>query len=354
VLDTAPPVITAGETAYPTGYVSARQGDLVVLQTNCTDAAGKGIRSVKAASPKTPTVFDKVFRTDIPGAVKDQWLSGINGGSAAALTYLLPITIADTVAPGTLTLNVKCVDTAGNEVTSTVSVTIVSTLAGFVLNLMPGDNLVSLPIIPDIADSSTLEASLDTLVAGVVSPVDGLQAIDRILYYDATNTGASAANRWKIWTADPNDTNSLTTMKTGRGYIVQMRAAAFKASASIAAGVPATQAPISLRYEGTFLKGGMSTPPVYSVEGTGGAWNLIGLHSEDSEIVSNYFQPLESPSRIWGSALVYSNVIIFPITKGETPTVTLGAFMGLVSTDYIDPGSGIWLFALADGSLVPR
>jgi hypothetical protein len=354
MLDTTVPVITAGETAYPTGYVSARQGDLVVLQTNCTDAAGKGIGTVKAASPRTPSVFDISFRTDIPGAVKDQWLSGITGGSDAALTYLLPMTIPNTVAPGTLTLNVQCTDTAGNIATSTVTATIVSTLAGFVLNLMPGDNMISLPIIPDIADSSTLEASVDTMVAGVLSPVDSLQAIEKILYYDATNTSVTAPNRWQIWTADTSDTDSLTTMKTGRGYIVQMRAAAFKESASIAAGVPATQAPISLRYEGTFLKGGMTTPPTYTVEGTGGAWNLIGLHSEDSEVVSNYFQPLESPNRIWGSALVYQNVIIFPIVAGETPTVTLGAFSGLVSTDEIDPGQGIWLFALADGSLVPR
>ena len=361
VLDTTAPVITVGETAYPIGYVSARQGDLSVFQADCTDAAGFGIGSVKAASPLTPTTFNMNFRTDIPGAVQDQWMSGITGGSDNAKTFLLPITIPSSVAPGTMYMNIQCTDLAGNTKTGIVSAVIVSTLGGFTLNLMPGDNIVSLPIIPSAASSSTLATSINTLVAGVLSPVDGLQAIDQILYYDANDTSSAQEDRWSVWTASAADTDSLTTMKTGKGYIVRMRAAAFKASASIAVGVPATQAPIALNYEGSFLLGGQSIPPVYDVEGkdstnnpAGGTWNLIGLHSEDQELVSNYFQPLESPNRIWGSALVYNNKIEFPLTQGETPTVVLGAFSGLVSTDYIQPGSGLWVFALADGSLVPR
>ena len=169
------------------------------------------------------------------------------------------------------------------------------------------------------------------------------------------------ADRWSVWTADTSDTNSLTTMKAGRGYIFQMRAAAFKESASIATGVPATQAPIALNYRGTFLLGGQTIPPIYNIEGkdatnnpAGGSWNLIGLHSEDQELVSNYFQPLESPDRIWGAALVYRNEIVYPLSQSGTPEVVLGAFNGLVSTDYIQPGQALWLFALADGTLEPR
>jgi len=361
VLDTTAPVLTAGETAYPVGFVSARQGDLGVFQADCTDAAGFGIQHVKMASPVTPTVFDMIFRTDIPGAVQDQWLSGIVGGSAAAKNFLMPMTVPTSVAPGTLSMNIRCTDTAGNTTDAVVQGTIASTLGGFVINLMPGDNIVSLPIIPTAANSSTLETSINTLVAGVVSPVDGAQAIEKILYYDANDTTANSADRWSVWTASTSDTDSLTVMKPGRGYIFQMRASAFKASASIAAGVPATQAPIALRYTGSFLKGGQSIPPVYTIEGkdatnnpAGGTWNLIGLHSEDAELVSNYFQPLESPARIWGSALVYQNKIDFPLSRSEAPTVILGAFSGLVSTDYIQPGQGMWVFALADGTLVPR
>jgi len=360
-LDTTAPVVTAGETGYPIGYVSARQGDLAIFQAECTDAAGFGIASVKAALPSAPSAFNQSFRTDIPGAVKDLWLSGITGGSDAAKTHLLPITVPSSVAPGTLTMNIQCEDTAGNTVDTTVSATIVSTLEGFTINLMPGDNIVSLPIIPTIASATTLAASIDTLVAGVLSPVDGEQAIEKIYYYDANDTDASMADRWSVWTAITTDTDSLTTMKAGRGYIFQMRAAAFKASASIAVGVPATQAPIAMNYLGTFLLGGQTIPPIYSVEGkdatnnpAGGSWNLIGLHSEDAELVSNYFQPLESPNRIWGSALVYRNEIVYPLTQSGTPEVVLGAFNGLVSTDYIQPGQALWLFALADGTLVPR
>jgi len=361
VLDTTPPVITVGETAYPVGLISARQGDLGVFQADCTDVAGFGIQSVMAASPQSPSTYDIPFRTGIPGAVKDIWLSGIVGGSANAKTYLLPMTLPTSLAPGTMSMGLKCIDKAGNEQLGTVTGTIASTLGGFIHNLMPGDNIISLPIIPAVANSATLASDISTLVAGVLSPVDNLQAIERILYYDANDVTASSADRWKIWTAVTTDTDSLTTMKPGRGYIVQMRDAAFKASESLSPGVPATKAPIALSYKGTFLFGGQSIPPVYAVEGmdatnnpAGGTWNLIGLHSEDKELVSNYFQPLESPNRIWGSALVYQNKIDYPLTASGTVTVILGAFSGLVSTDYINPGEGMWVFALADGTLVPR
>ena len=297
--------------------------------------------------------------------MQDQWIEG------TPREFLLPFTIPTGFPPGTLSLSVRCTDEAGNTATDTVSATIVSTLEGFVHNFLPVDNLMSLPIIPAIAgdtgfDPDPLTAEIDLLVADVLSPVDNLPAIDQILFYDATlvedefGDPIAEADRWTFWVPG-GPSNSLSKLRTGRGYLVQMRADAFGTSEELAEGVPSTPAPIQLRYEGSFLLTGQNVPPIYPVEGkdpvhnpTGGAWNMVGFHSEDGELVSNYFQPLESPNRIWGAALIFKNLINFPLQAGATPEVVLGAFVGLLDTDLIEPGSGLWVLLLEDGVLVPR
>jgi hypothetical protein len=358
-LDTTPPVLQTDSgsnipTAYPIGNVSARPGDFVVFQAICTDAFG--IRSVKAAPPGSAS-FTLSYRTNIPGAVQDQW---IPGGAAVAAPFLLPFVIP-AVPPGDLTLNVQCTDTAGNTANGTTKAKVVSTLEGFVINFLPGDNVISLPIIPGIANAATLEADIDTLVAGVLAPVGasnpllvGTQAIDKILYYDATKTLLSEANRWSIWTSDPLDPADLTKLRTGRGYLFQMKAGAFKASASLAPGVPATPAPIAMRYLGTFLLPGQTVPPVYVIEGApAAAWNLAGFHSEKAIPVELYLASLKFPERVYGSVLVFQNFINFPLVEGAAPEVILGAFKRLLDTDSITPGFGLWLFALGDGVVTP-
>ncbi|MBI2936155.1 MAG: hypothetical protein HYY31_05060 [Chloroflexi bacterium] len=177
-LDQTAPTVTVLGTAYPDTFVSARANDLVVFQLRATDV--QGIASVKAASPSTPTVFNLDFRRafkiagetaidpalGIPEAVQSQW--GTNTDTTDL--YLLPTTVGSAIPPGTLTLNVQATDNAGNVASTQVSATIVATAAGTVVNLMPGDNLISLPLIPSIANSATLEADLNALLKDVLSP----------------------------------------------------------------------------------------------------------------------------------------------------------------------------------------
>jgi hypothetical protein len=254
-------------------------------------------------------------------------------------------------------------DNAGNVQTATVTAEVTAALGGFVFNLLPGQNFLSLPVIPSIADTTTLQAdvSLSGGSPGMVDNVDGAAgsaqagepAIDRILYYDATDTASAAPDRWSIWTSATNDTDSLTKLRTGKGYLFIMKDDAFASSAPLAVGLPASPAPIQFTYTGTFLLTGQSIPPSYAIEGTGGAWNMAGFHSEDTLPVTTYLQSLEAPDRIWASVLEYKNFINFPLAAGATPEVVLGTYGRLLAESNFTLGRGFWIFALADGQLVP-
>ncbi len=353
-LDNTAPVITKGSPKYPLGYNSVRAGkdDFVVFHLDASDS--NGIQSVKAKSPNS-TTFDVDFRDDIPDAVKDQW--GVDKD------WVLPFKPSAAVFPGTLTMAIQVTDNAGNVASGSMTATVTAALGGFVINLLPGQNFVSLPVIPSIANTTTLEAnvSLTGGSAGMVDDVDGAAgsdqagepAIDSILYYDATNTSVSASDRWSIWTSSTEDTDSLTKLRTGKGYLFQMKADAFATSAPLAAGLPSSPAPIQFTYTGTYLLTGQSIPPSYPVEGTGGAWNMVGFHSEDNLAVTTYLQSLEAPQRIWASVLEYKNYINFPLAAGASPEVVLGTYGRLLATSEFTLGRGFWLFALDDGQIVP-
>jgi len=343
-LDVVAPVIVLGATSYPTGYTSARAGfeDMAVCQLDATDA--NGIDTVKGRTPGSAT-FDQNFTNGVPSAVKNQW--GVTSN------YVLPIVPPAGVFPGTLSIPIQVTDLAGNQSTSVCTISITAGLGGFVHNLMPGQNMISLPIIPTVANTTTLESPITSMVSTVLG-TDNAQAIETILYYDATAVGLSASDRWNIWTASSVDTDSLTTFRTGKGYLFQMRSAAFGTSAPLMAGLPASPSPIKFQYGGTFLLTGQSIPPSYVVEGSGGAWNLIGFHSESKMDVKVYLGALEAPQRIWASVLEYQNYISFPIcqTCGNTEVV-LGAYKRLVADSDMLLGRGYWMFALDDGQIVP-
>jgi hypothetical protein len=351
-LDNVVPVITLGAPKYPIGFNSVRAGkdDFVVFHLDATDT--NGIKSVKAQAPGSES-FNINFRNNIPEAVKDQW--GVDKA------WVLPFTPSSGVFPGTLTLSIQVEDNAGNVQTDTVTAQVTAALGGFVFNLLPGQNFISLPVIPSIADTTTLAADVSLIGGnpGMVDNVDGAAgsaqagepAIERILYYDATDTASAAPDRWSIWTSATNDTDSLTKLRTGKGYLFMMKEDAFASSAPLAVGLPASPAPIQFTYTGTFLLTGQSIPPSYAIEGTGGAWNMAGFHSEDTLPVTTYLQSLEAPQRIWASVLEYKNFINFQV--GENPEVVLGTYGRLLAESNFTLGRGFWIFALADGQLVP-
>ena len=252
VLDTTGPVLTVLDTNYPIGVISARSRDPVIFNIDAADL-GSGVDRVEIVFPGGPgegsNTGDFIPAGNIPEAVRDLW--GATG------QWVLPTVVPDQAPPGTFSLTVRAFDNAGNQSTGTVEATVVSSLQAFVFNLMPDWNLVSVPLIPDNTDLTVLAA--------------GIPGIDSIWYYDATLTGLPQEDRWLLYTPEPSDVDTLTTLVTGRGYWFKMDPAAFQLSAPLGPGLPQTPKPIKLSYTGQFLPPG-AVPPSYAVV-TG--WNNI-------------------------------------------------------------------------------
>ncbi|MBI2865926.1 MAG: hypothetical protein HYX99_01005, partial [Chloroflexi bacterium] len=363
VLDSTGPTVQALTTSYPTGAVSARTSDFFVMQVTATDAA-TGIQTVKMLLPGAPsesqltqswtqgqksalaagqevcvnnTCYQKVSGalyevmpfmpvSEIPVAVRNQW------GVSPQATHLFPMKLPSAAPPGAYSLTAIAVDNAGNTSTTGVSAQVVSTLSKFNINLMPGWNLVSLPLIPD-------DSSIGTTLSGL--PQGSLHSV---WYYDAP------AGAWRSYVPGA-PTNDLTQMTTGKGYWVRMNEAAFTLSDPLMPGLPQTPVPIRLTISGVVLKPG-EVPPSYSVVQ---GWNLVGIHTERAKQVSVALKSLTSAfgADLWGSILGYENFIDFPTEAGAEPQVVLGAFVSLGQTDSVDPGQGYWIYMTAAGTIVP-
>jgi hypothetical protein len=265
----------------------------------------------------------------LPEAVADQW------GTTGA--YVFPMVIPDDAPPGSYSMTVTAIDNAGNTSTSTVTALIVSTLSAYNIYLMPGWNLISLPLIPDDSD-------IDNLLGSVTG-------VESVWYYDA------ATAEWLVYTTS-DAPDSLTTMETGKGYWVYMNEEAFEYSAPLDYGLPQTPAPIKFSYTGQVLEPA-SVPPTYNLQE---GWNLIGLHSERSQSVSLYLRPVTVPQQVWASLLQYDNYISFQLGDMEKEAeegeggaeIYLGCFKTLLETDEMDPGKGFWVYLVEPGKVVAQ
>ena len=324
-LDMVGPIVTPLDTSYPVGAASARAGDLVVFQVDAFDALG--VQRVMVTLPGEELV-DMVRSSEIPQAVLDQW--GVTGG------WVLPLEVPEATPPGAFELVITAVDSAGNEVSDIVMAHVVPTLEGFTFNLLPGQNLVSLPLQPETPNIAELLGS------------ELLSTIDTIMYYDASLTELPEEDRWLMYSPDAAEQFlTLHRLQTGRGYWFKMKEEAFSFSAPLAPGLPPTPRPIVFSYAGTFLEPG-TVPPSYSVVQ---GWNLIGFHSEHPLPVTTALQSLESPQRVWASLFRYDNTISFDL--GEEPVIILGGFSRVLPTGTMEPGKGFWIFMVDKGVIVP-
>ena len=129
------------------------------------------------------SVEQMVPTDEIPEAVMDQWrVSG---------QYVLPMVIPAGTPPGNFQLQVTSIDKIGNEVSTVVLASVVPTLEAFTFNLLPGQNLISLPLKP--ATTTAIEGLL---------PGELLASIDTIMYYDASRTEVPQEDRWLMFSPD--------------------------------------------------------------------------------------------------------------------------------------------------------
>jgi Tol biopolymer transport system component len=346
IRDSTPPTIEELPTVYYLGENTARTGDLLIFQVNAVDLAPEGtdyepagVAGVFLGLPGEGDEERFITTDEMPEAITDCW--GTTG------TYLFPIELPDDAPPGTYSLPIIAVDEAGNEAIGTVTAEIVSSLSAYNIYLMPGWNLISLPLIPDDSDIGNLLGSV--------------RGVESVWYFNATSQS------WEVYT--PGDApDSLTTMETGRGYWVFMDENDFEYSAPLAPGLPETPAPIKFSYTGEVLEPA-AVPPTYSLEA---GWNLIGLHSERVNDVSLYLRPVTVPQQVWASLLQYDNYIKFEMGSGPGPgeeeeeyenkggedeggvEVYLGCFRTLLETDQMEPGKGYWLYLVEPGEVVAQ
>ena len=336
-LNTQGPTLTPLDTSYPVGFTSARAGDLVVIRVDATD--NLGVDRIEMRFADEPG--EEFARPgEIPQAVLSQW-------QASSGNWVFPIEIPPEAPPGVFEIQVVAIDFAGNETSGTVTAAVVATLEGFSFNLMPGYNLISLPLKPD--DSYT-GADGDNMVNLLGAEL--LAKIETISYYDASLTGLPPEDRWLIYSPDAPEASDTFNFETGKGYWTKMKDAVFEFDDPLAPGLPPTPRPVVWSYTGRFIDPG-TLPPSYEM---GLGWNLVGFHSENVLPVTTALQSLESPDRIWASLYQFNNLIEFEFGNEDEEggaEIVLGAFERELPTGDMVPGKGYWLFMVEQGVLVP-
>ena len=91
-----------------------------------------------------------------------------------------------------------------------------------------------------------------------------------------------------------------------------------------------------------------TVPPTYNLVS---GWNLVGFHGEWTKKVEEYLAGVTFPNRVWANVLRYDNLIRFE--KDAAPEIVLGGFASMTGSNYMEPGSGFWIFLSADGAIAP-
>ena len=190
--DNKGPVVSPLGTIYPSGVTAARSGDPIIFQLNASDA-GSGIQCAEVVFSNsdnlpTPCTADSYNSGDvepfkkpaqIPEAVRKSW--GTSG------EWLYPSIVPAGTPPGSLDITVRVIDLAGNATLTTVPASVQANLVAINIPLMPGANLVSLPLIPEDRDSGNIGRLLE-LATSDYDNSTVKTVTDKIWYYHATQT----------------------------------------------------------------------------------------------------------------------------------------------------------------------
>jgi len=175
------------------------------------------------------------------------------------------------------------------------------------IELYPGWNLISLPLIP-------VNSSIEAVLSGM--DPDYTEVVEVVWAYDA------ATSKWHFYS--PNvPVSDLTEMVDGKGYWIYLKE------------------PAKLIIEGYEMppEPGV-TPPVYHLYK---GWNLIGFKSTE---------PMPASEYLAGVANKY--VIVFGWDNADKSWSTVAFPAGSPAIDEnLVPGRGYWIFMLEEGDIVP-
>jgi hypothetical protein len=192
--------------------------------------------------------------------------------------------------------------TAGNSDGITV---LTSATTSYDINLVPGWNMVSTPLIPD-----------NTTIGTVLS---GMNNVLSVYAYDTLN------ETWLRYLPPETDlpesgSGDLTEITAGKGYWFEMSASE------------------TLTINGSFLGEPGVTPPTYPVYA---GWNLIGFHSLSADIPYDYLSNVREnyASKMYG----YKNGASVTVNNADVST----------GGDDLEPGYGYWLYMQQNGTIAP-
>jgi hypothetical protein len=163
------------------------------------------------------------------------------------------------------------------------------------IDLVAGWNLISLPLIP-------LDSAINAVLAGI------LDNVISVWHYDA------AAKRW--YSFAPGASSDLTSMRDGKAYWINMKAAQNLTLAGRENAVPP------------------ALPPTYDVVA---GWNMVGFKSTATNVTAEDYLARTAPVRIYG----FENGAWFFIPGPP------------YSNPKMKPGLGYWVAFTAPGTIYP-
>lgn len=390
-----PPLdVKALGTLYPTSDGEALPRDLVILQLGLGLTKPKDIRTVSSKSQVIVAAGDLVSNaTSMVEASKFHESLQKKWDVSSAADFLLPLKVPSSAIPGRFFATVTVEDTAGQRFTTSSSATpptsprvdVVSKRSSFNVYLMPkfnfitpglqcvatGDSLAGLCTGDDSVEfditklskvSNVNPAFLSAIgkTAGTVKLVD---IIEVIFAFQATGDIGFP------FFVDGSASDTLRTMKVGRGYIVKTSGDSTldpftRLLDTGDALFPTTKipVPIKLTFDGKVIaKGGAGTTgvqlPTTRVERR---WNLVGPHAETDTAVGVFLQPVAVPRQKWETLIAFRNLLDVSLDANgdvefrdgvpktlwleEQTKTLLGPNFRPPKGDPVPAGSGFWLF----------
>lgn len=190
--------------------------------------------------------------------------------------------------------------------TSTVAAT-----TAYSIDLYPGWNLVSLPLIPD-------DASIDVVLAEISDSVNMVRH-----YYSS-----GPEDQGWLWYQPGVTESTLTTMEDGKGYWVNMSSSA------------------TLTITGSEMPPEGELPPTYAVSQ---GWNLIGFKSVTDMDHTDYLVNLVTE----GTPTGYSVLWGYEPDEGYFSVYPMNEHSGANDIGDMEVGHGYWLWATSTGAIRP-
>ncbi|MBT9143487.1 MAG: hypothetical protein DDT29_01895 [Dehalococcoidia bacterium] len=264
---------------------------LAVEPTAATVTRGKETTATVTATHLAGITEGVTLTAALPEGVAGITITFAPASGDPTFTSAMSVATARDATLGEHVITITGTSAGGVVRTATFTLT-VTDLQFYHITLVPGWNLMSLPLIPE-------NPAIETVLAGI------LENVLRVWHYDAGT---------RQWRAFPGGATPLTQMVDGKGYWINMKAAA------------------TLTVVGREMPPPPALPPSYLLFK---GWNHIGFKSTTPMTVDLYLGP--------------AVMAIFERMFG----FDAGTWFRVEHGDHLEPGKGYWLAVSEDGTIFP-